>query len=228
MAEFVEYRGQSALELDPDIETPLLEAYYTELVRSPITARETAQRAFTVVTAISGALVAGAALVNLPDRSDLVIGLGFSALIAWIIASLLFMQAMGSRAYVKTPEAAASSEWSALAVNESIASRNKLYAWLLGARWVTLVAAIVTLASVVAAIIDIRDRRAEQVVVRLTPNYQAQIKTICPGVVHGIRGAVERRSLQSRFLTVTADAGQCGAKRTKLRLRSVKVTSITP
>lgn len=209
-----------------EVQDVLVAAYYPEVVRSPIVARETAQRAFGVVTAISGALVALGALVKLPERSDLVVGLGIGALGGWMIASLLFMQAMGSRAFERSSIPQDKAEWARLALKESIASRNKLYRWLIAARVVTLLATIATVAVLIAAVNEVRASRTERAVVRLSAHAQATLAPLCPRGSKRLHGRVNVASLRSRLIQLKPDGGQCSKRVSNLRLQSEDVTSV--
>jgi hypothetical protein len=228
LAEFVDLQGEPAIVVAPEVQEPLLTAYYSELVKSPITARETAQRAFAVVTAISAALVAAGALVKLPERSDWVVAFGLITLVGWLIASLLFMQAMGSRAFQKSPSATSKDDWARLAINEIVKSRNTLYRWLVAARVATLVSTILTVIVLIAAIQEVRDARTEHVTIRLTTRGARQLAPVCPRATGGIEGNVNPGALKDRFITLAADSGQCGATTTNVRIRSAKVISVAP
>jgi hypothetical protein len=209
-----------------EVQDVVVAAYYPEIIRSPVVARETAQRAFAVVTTISAALVAAGALVNLPERSGPVVALGLAALGLWFVGSLLFMQAMGSRAFVKSPDPHDKAQWAVLALRESIASRNRLYGWLVAARIVTLIAVVATLSAFVAAVLEIRNDRTERAVVRLTFDEGANIISLCPHAGDGILGRVDVATLQEPLVVFEPDSGQCINAVDKLRLPSRGITSV--
>jgi hypothetical protein len=197
-------------------------------------ARNRAQSAWAISSALAGALIAGGALTNASDRPGWVQGLVLAAIVAWIVTAIWFISAVSgidprqklqdasvaawhalrrTKAFQRTKRstsAAAAEEPAPTPLERGQADRQAIDKQLNTAYSFTVVAILLTVAALIGGVISSVAPAHIDAVVTLNQKAWQKVHDICPDASRTrIYGAVERGSLTRPFAVIVLDGGQC-------------------
>jgi hypothetical protein len=221
----------------------IAEAYYERAAQGADAARERAQTAFTMASAIAAALAAAGIFGNIDRETRTVQILGFLAFAGWLLTALLLLHAAVGEYLAPAddhgPEerdlseggtmkiALGDDEFVATVYSDVVAERNAVYDRLRRALGAAGLAIVLTGAAAGAALLS-RETEAARTMsgdVELTDQGMKDIGRACP-VERGknpIRASLVPASLKDRFVELELPAGSCDGAETTLELPATDV-----
>jgi MFS family permease len=194
-----------------DVRNAVVAAYYPRALSVPDSARARAQAGYGIASAIAAALVAAGVFANLGEAAGLVQTLGVAALVAWLVAAGLFLVAVSSpfQAASRTQDSVDAFVNAALDAAQN--ERTKIDKWQKRAGLASGVAAILTVAALVAALVDTPSSR-QAGTIDLTAKGLAAVEAVCGTKPTHITGSVSPDDLEKNFVSLTLDKGVCGSE----------------
>jgi hypothetical protein len=213
--------------ISAELHDRLYEAFFTETLKADSAARENGDRAFAVVSAVTGALVAAGVAVDIGDRSRWVQVAGMVAIVLWLGAAHAFVRTVSHATFPVGPAAKddeVNEQWGNQTIEEALTARRVVYNKLRVARWASAAAGTVT---ILALSLTLADRRSatETLSVSLTRRGNRTVEKLCPGI-HEVHGRVTLASLASQYINIELPAGSCGAGSRMLRLQRAEVLGL--
>jgi hypothetical protein len=214
-------------EIAPAARDAVIEAYYPTALQAAEAARNRAQSAYTIASAVAAAIVAGGIFGDIGDQPVGVQVLGVVTLAAWLLAAILFIQAITGS--VEAPESGEQEDVDAFvraAVN-NVSSERKTVSDRQGRAYgITLVAIVLTLSLIVTLLVVEPESQSIAATVSVTPAGTDAVKSACPDARSMVHGELDPDTLGSAFVTVMADAGVCGDQSVAVRLPRSSILAV--
>lgn len=209
-----------------DVRTAVVGAYYPHALAVPDRARSRAQAAYGIASAIAAALVAAGVFGNLDQRSILVQVLGVAALVGWLLASGLYLIAVSRPFVPATANQASADAFVNAALAAAKAERDKIDHWQNAAGIVSGLAVVVTVATLIAALVETPASDSKAATVALTDKGVAAVTAACRKRPTKISGSVSPSELDKEFVNMTLDAGICGRAKTVVALPRAQIRAV--
>jgi MFS family permease len=201
------------LAIPADVRTAIVGAYYPRALAVPDVARSRAQAGYGIASAIAAALVAAGVFGDLASRTGLVQTLGISALVAWLVAAGLYLLAVSRPFVPTTAEQNSADDFIRAALNAASTERDKIDYWQKRAAAVSAAAAVITVAALIAALVD-TPSDSKTATFTLTANGLAAVGAACGEKPTAMTGSVSPGDLEKEFVNLKLDAGLCGTEAT--------------
>lgn len=190
---------------------PTSEAYYSDRVRSSSSARNRAQTAQSTTTVLIGGLVGTFTVTNLSDKPQLLEALGFTAVILWILAGMLYLRAVSSPTREVVEARHVNSRLELIdhvlkKMDNEVAQIEKRQRF---ANIAVVAAAGITL-STVGLFLFGDDSKFADGTIALSGNYTMAIQKVCPFATQILTGSIDRTSVNSQFATIKVPGAICG------------------
>jgi hypothetical protein len=205
-------------------------AYYAKEVGAAEIARERAQRSYTIAGAIGTTLLAAGVFTDIATQSTILKLLGIATLVAWLVVAVLYTRPIASP--IQRLEPASRQDPTAF-VTTALASarqeRDSIDGLLRTAQWGGLVAATLTIATLLAAFF--LPKETFKATIALSERGQAAAARVCPRQIVGgdlLNVELEKDSVSKSFVMVHLPPGRCSVEETKLQLPKGDVLAINP
>jgi hypothetical protein len=215
-----------------DARKTVVETYYRRGVEAPDRERARAEKGYTISSAVAGALVAAGVFGDLSSQTNLVKGLGLSALILWIVTALLYVRAVAAPTsqLPRPPRKGWDGAGEFLqAVSTHVANDVAEIRQRAAAAWlVTLLAVATTFAALAAGVADVPVERTSGTIT-LTAKGRTAIAPIC-GPTQTFSGEIDLATLDDEFIEIQPDPGVCSetdAALVQIPRESVAAVAIT-
>jgi hypothetical protein len=204
-------------------------AYYGKEIGAAESARERAQRSYTIAGAVATTLLAAGVFTDIASQSTIVKIAGVVTLVAWVVVAVLFTRAIASpikRIEDANPSDAAA--FSRLALTKAREERDKIDELLGDAQIAAALASLATITTLLLAFFLPADR--SDVTMTLTDRGMAAVDEACPERVDGgpLRASLVLSSLEDDFVTAKLEPGVCDSHETELRLPRDDVLAVDP
>jgi len=194
-----------------DVRDAVVGAYYPRALAIPDAARTRAQAGYAIASAIAAALVAAGVFGGLDERTGVVQALGLAALVAWLTAAGLYQVAVSAPFIEARPTQNTVQEFVFAALDAARAERERIDRWQERARVVGWIAAGLTVAALVSALLHTPSTMSSGTLT-LTPVGAQVVGTVCGGRSAKIAGELDPDSLEKEFVTLTVDGTACGGR----------------
>lgn len=219
--------GAASGQLDPNAAPAVLNAYYTWLFSRPDMARNRAQAAYGIASAIAATLVALGILGKVTERPLAVQILSLLALCAWLVTSILFVWAVsGGEQPEKIEESRGTKEFIIKIITASQQERTGIDGRLKYAVGAAAVAAALTVIALGAIVRVPATVKSVNATVSLSEQGREGLAAICGSPQPTVQGQVTEASLKERFITITVDPKSCQGHQAKLYLPAGDVLRI--
>ena len=223
-----ENEDKSSAQLDPAVISAVVDAYYSWVFSRPDMARNRAQAAFGIASAIAAALVALGILGKATERPIAVQVLGLLALCAWLITSILFIRAVsGGKQPEKTEEYPDVTAFATNIIGASLEERASIDRSLKFAVRAAAAAAALTVIALGAIVRVPAAVQSVKATVNLSKHGQESLAAICGRPQQTVQGQVTEASLRERFIKIIVDPKACQGQRVKLYLPTEDVLLVT-
>lgn len=206
-------------------------AYYSRLVEAPDRARTRALNAFTIVSAVAAALVAAGLANGFGRRPSGVQALGYATVVLWLTAGAGYLTAVAlAPRRKKLPDTNDANE-SARRKIDAARAETRFVRWTtFGAHLVSLLALTATVALLAFTLFGETVRK--QATVTLDEEGAKEVARVCTtgplasGKPQRFRARVDPGALEAKFVELRLDAGACGRKTVRLRVRTELVAAV--
>jgi len=201
--------------IDPEVVSAISSAYYPQIVSLPESARNRAQAAFGIASAIGASLGFGV-LTGLEDSASVTKALGFSALSMWGFTAALYIFAVSSAVSPvrRRDDVRSDEEFVFTVVGEAKAERDQIDARQRRATFGAGMAAFVTLMAIATSLVVSEPASTIEASAVLTEGAAAAITEICPNASDGRLEVSFSGSLDDKTLvTMKLDDSECGPDR---------------
>jgi hypothetical protein len=213
-------------QIPDDVRKTVVDAYYRSAFAAPEAARNRAQAAYTIASAVAAALIAAGAFADFPERPTWEKVFGALSLAVWVLAAFLFMYA------VATPYRDPDSGKSVIGAQEFIkhvgantrAERNLIVERQRRAMWAVVVAALLTGLTTGIGLFS-TPTKLRTAIVLLTPKGIRQLGAPCNGRA-SIRGVVDTSTIASPVVVIQVKAGMCGPGKGELNVPAAEVAAV--
>jgi hypothetical protein len=202
----------------------LFEAFFSETLKADTAARENADRAFAVASAVAAALVAAGVVIDIRSRSWWVQAAGVAALALWLAAAYAFIRAVSHSTYPVGATKVGNDQWGNLTIEQALTTRREVYDKLRAAGQWSGAAGLVTLIALVLALVDRHDE-TRHATLTLHRDGAAGLRLLCPDA-SALEGTVKLSSLDNEFVRITLPPGTCGTGSHTLRIDRSDVVGI--
>jgi hypothetical protein len=201
-------------EVSTSIRETVVTAYYPRAIAASDSARNRAQAGYAIASGIASALVFAGAFTEIEDRGWVAQVLGGVALLAWVVAGILFLRAVGTPvvARITSSDLSAvgdSGEWVSSVLQRAQEERDEIDARNTRAIRATVAAVALTLPAIVVTAFSAIALDKDDVVVSLSPAAVNTLREVCTNASGELRGALENRTLRRDFVVVTVEPGDC-------------------
>lgn len=193
-------------------------AHFSREIEAPSSARDRAQRAFTITGAVATTLVAAGVFTDVASASVLARALGISAVVAWAIATALYTRAVASPVErVAEDKLSGAGEFVTAALAAARSEREEIDRRSVCAQRAVLVAIVVTLLALLSVLFA--PTPTTQAELTLTSAGITVVQSACPDALRGnhLRGRVQIASLEDDFVLIEP-AGRCAKSGVSLRV----------
>lgn len=187
-----------------DVRNAVVGAYYPRALGIPDTARSRAQAAYGIASAIAAALVAAGVFGDLDQRSDLVQVLGIASLVGWLVAAGFFLVAVSGPFHEASATQNTVEAFVYAALEAATKERDSVDRWQRRARFAAGLAALLTVATLVAALID-TPSDAKTARITLSEQGTVALASACGRTLTNISGTLSPDNLEKEFVSITMD-----------------------
>jgi hypothetical protein len=203
------------------VQKAVIAAYYPAALSEANSARSRAQNGYTIAAAIAAAIVAAGVFGDVAEESDLVQGLGFAALVLWLLAAVLFISAVAGRSELPQSATAADAEAFVVAALERARTESAEIEKRLGrallSTYAAVAATLLALGFALATSAPVGDQGGRLV---LTKAGSATVGAICGGSPEVVAARMNPDDLGADFAEVTLE--RCGGKGERRETRLAK------
>jgi hypothetical protein len=205
----------------------VVKAFYPSLLSAGQAARDRAQSAFSIASAITAVLVAGGAFADIGRRSDWLKGLGLLTLAAWVATAFLFLRAVASPVASPNQADVSSEDFARAVLANSRAERDAVQSRQRTALWTSGGAMILTLMLLLFTSTpdNFRGHRAR---LSLTQAGDLAASAVCPTVAEPVVGDVDANRLGGAFIQIRNVSCAGHATRLWLMVSSVRAIGSAP
>jgi hypothetical protein len=203
----------------------VVEAYYPRAVAIADAARDRAQSAYALASAVAAGIVAAGVLGNFGSRPLLVQITGIAAVIVWIGAAYWYLQAIAAPVPLPPARSLTQTLWVNQVLQDAFNERRIIDQRQKVANIVAVVAVGVTLAALMLALFSDSGSRESRALVSLTPAGASVTHDLCGVPASTVEGLVVRDTVGKEFTTVRGvNVGTCAGK--ELRLSKAAVSAV--
>jgi hypothetical protein len=219
--------------IDERVAEAVIDAYYPRAIAIAETARNRAQAAYAIVSALAGGTVAGVLLTMPESRPILTRVLGCVAMAAWLFAAGLYLMAIAVPVQIDkpwTPERGGGrrgprSEFVQRVLERVRDERDKVDQRQMRANWVAGGALVLTTLTLTSAVLLPPPEEERHATIVLNAQGQKAVATLCSRQSSTVDGKLVIGSLKEGFASLTVDPPTCGARPTVLRIPSKFIVS---
>ena len=214
-------------EVAPAARDAVISAYYPTALQAAESARTRAQAAYTIASAVAAAIVAGGIFGDIGAEPPGIQILGVATLAVWLLAAILFIHAITSS--VVAPNTGTQpnvDDFVNAALDNASSERSTVVSRQKKAYITSVVAILMTLALVIALLIDDPDSESIAAKVSVTAAGKTIMESVCPEATDVIHGEIDPTKLGSAFVAVKADAGICADEAVEVRLPRSSIAAV--
>jgi hypothetical protein len=206
-----------------EVREAVVAAYYPAAVAAADAARDRAQRAYGISSAIAGSLVAFGAFSDFESRPLAVQILGIAATSAWLLAALLFMFTIGAARTTTattydTPDAFVRGALDRARTERDSVNRSQSYA-----RMATVAAVVLTLLTLVVLVADPPSPASEVPgTASLTAAGLAEVRLSCSTASSSVAVALVPSALGSHYVAMRLRNRGCPSRRLYLPANTIR------
>ena len=202
-------------------------AYYPQLITQPEAARNRAQAAFSIATAIATALIGLSIFADFGSLRGIVQVLGVLALLTWVASAGLYIRAVAAPALRRgLRESTSIYDFANAILSNALAERDTIDLRQQLARFVGGIAAVLTFITLATAIIVKPQPELWAVDVAISEDARKGLQQLCTSNPATLRGTIEDESLDRSVIAVRLDPGVCRKEAVTAMLRKEQVQSI--
>jgi len=197
---------------EEELRVTLVDAFYRRLIDAPDAARRRAQAAYVIASALAAATLGAGALGNLEEAHLGLKILGPTVVVAWLVSAALFLWAVAvPYADPETPKQATGfDEFRKAVLKSHFDEQDEIDRRQFWARVASALAATLTMATVVLALVLDNPPRDAQATLRLHADARRDLTRICAKPIPPvIRGEVDEASLADGTVDVKLENGTC-------------------
>jgi MFS family permease len=204
----------------------VVNAFYPRAVALPDAARSRAQAAYGIASAIAAALVAAGVFSDFGQRDASVKTLGVMALVAWFAAAILFMITVAAPLTPHAETQRTADAFVRKALEAARTEKRRIDALLVAAGSVTLLAALLTLATFITAAFTPSGERSTRVTLQLSKVGQLALVSLCERSAGAISGRMKPSALEKEFVRLDVDKRGCAMRAVTLWLPRADVEAV--
>jgi hypothetical protein len=209
-----------------EVRDAVVDAYYRRTMSAPESARQRAQAAYGIASALAAGIVAAGLFGGLDRRPTIVQVVAIAALAVWMIAAGLFLHAVSSP-FATPPQQQVGTEafiTTALqAVRDEGACIDRWQRW---AQFVSLLAAVLTVGAFGLAIKISVPAGERDATVTLSAAGAEALKATCKNATRTLSGLISNAALGSEFVEVSLDGRQCGPRQSRVAIPRSQILAV--
>lgn len=192
-----------------EVQDSIVAAHYPRLTASPDTVRARAQAAYAIASTIAGGLIGASLLTNPANVSDLVKVLGALALLMWLVATGLYVSAVGSKVPDVAPETVDDlNNFVHKVIEQTRKERRTVERRLRYANTVAIAATILTTLTFIFALANERGDQVDAIIAVDTAT-AGRLATACGVHQATLVGQVSLKSLNSQYVDIQLTQDSC-------------------
>jgi hypothetical protein len=219
----------SSLPYDESVSKTVVDNYYPRVISAPEAARNRAQAAYTIASAVAAALIAAGLLTSLYRRPTLVKVMGSLALVGWFLAAGAYVWAVAAPARLRLKESAQDARsFVHLVLQDAIDERTTIDRRQGFANVIASVAAVLTAAAFISALLSgSPERRLQPGLVITSETGARSVETICGQRLSRLEGRIDLDTLNDQLVAIDVRPGECGGRWITVRIPRADVAGVS-
>ena len=212
--------------IESEVREAVVSAYYARTMASSDAARQRAQAAYGIASALAVGIGAAGLFGDIGDRSLGVQIAAVLALMTWLIAAGLFLHTVSSPFEIQVTPQSDADAFVDEALRTIRGERKAIDRWQRRAQAASAVAALVTVLAFGAALQFTNADEQQAATVMLSRDGVAAVSAVCGHHVDVLRGEVAPAGLDAEFVEVHVARGVCGHTPTRLAVSRDEVAVV--